>query len=99
MKAKIFNDKLHRLVVAQHEVQRNTLRYMTHNQALPLNVRYVAQFQLSQLPKVTTEHHLSRRCMLTGRGKGIIREFNMARHQFRQLALQGKLPGVRTASW
>jgi len=39
------------------------------------------------------------RCPLCGRPRGYIRAFGMCRLCFRTLALQGKIPGVRKASW
>ncbi len=39
------------------------------------------------------------RCKLCGRPRGFIRRFQLCRICFRELALQGKLPGVAKASW
>ena len=39
------------------------------------------------------------RCAICGRPRGYIRFFNICRICFRSLASQGKLPGVRKASW
>ena len=39
------------------------------------------------------------RCQLCGRPRAYIRKFGMCRICFRQLALNGQLPGVRKSSW
>ena len=39
------------------------------------------------------------RCNLCGRPRGYIRHFGLCRICFRELALEGKLPGVRKSSW
>ncbi|NIA09805.1 MAG: type Z 30S ribosomal protein S14 [Nitrospiraceae bacterium] len=39
------------------------------------------------------------RCPICGRSRGFIREFGMCRVCFRILALQGKIPGIKKASW
>jgi small subunit ribosomal protein S14 len=39
------------------------------------------------------------RCRLCGRPRGYYRKFELCRICFRQLALEGKLPGVVKASW
>ena len=39
------------------------------------------------------------RCMRCGRPRGYIRRFGLCRICFRELALQGKIPGVVKASW
>ncbi len=39
------------------------------------------------------------RCKLCGRPRGYLRDFGMCRICFRTLALEGKIPGVKKASW
>ncbi|MBC8525646.1 MAG: type Z 30S ribosomal protein S14 [Candidatus Cloacimonetes bacterium] len=39
------------------------------------------------------------RCELCGRARGYLRDFGICRLCFRKLALQGKIPGVKKASW
>ena len=48
-------------------------------------------------PKFSTR--LVRRCELTGRARGVYRKFRLSRIMLRQLALEGKIPGMRKASW
>jgi small subunit ribosomal protein S14 len=40
-----------------------------------------------------------RRCELCGRPRGVYRKFRVCRICFRTLANQGKIPGVKKASW
>ena len=54
---------------------------------------------LDKLPRNASPVRLHNRCALTGRPKGYMRRFNICRVQFRQMALDGKIPGVRKASW
>ena len=39
------------------------------------------------------------RCPLCGRSRGFLRKFNMCRICFRDLSLQGQVPGVTKSSW
>lgn len=39
------------------------------------------------------------RCQLCGRPRGYLRKFGMCRVCFREMALQGLIPGVTKASW
>ncbi|MBU2018974.1 MAG: 30S ribosomal protein S14, partial [Bacteroidetes bacterium] len=39
------------------------------------------------------------RCGLTGRPRGYMRQFGLSRVTFREMALMGKIPGVKKASW
>ncbi len=48
-------------------------------------------------PKFSTR--LVRRCKVCGRPRGYLRYFALCRICFRQLALEGKLPGVKKSSW
>jgi len=48
-------------------------------------------------PKFTTR--LVRRCWRCGRRRGYMRDFNLCRICFRELATQGALPGVQKSSW
>jgi small subunit ribosomal protein S14 len=54
---------------------------------------------LDQLPKNSSKVRLKNRCQLTGRPKGYMRFFGLSRVTFRDMALSGKIPGVKKASW
>lgn len=54
---------------------------------------------LDELPKNASPVRLKNRCQMTGRPRGYIRFFGMARVAFRDMALAGKIPGVKKASW
>lgn len=54
---------------------------------------------LDQLPKNSSKVRLKNRCQLTGRPKGYMRFFGLSRVMFREMALSGKIPGVKKASW
>lgn len=54
---------------------------------------------LDKLPKNSSAVRLHNRCKLTGRPRGYMRTFGISRVTFREMALDGKIPGVRKASW
>lgn len=54
---------------------------------------------LALLPRDSSPVRLKNRCRLTGRPKGYIRKFGISRIKFRELALAGRIPGVKKASW
>ena len=54
---------------------------------------------LQKLPKNSSAVRLHNRCQLTGRPRGYMRQFGISRVQFRKMALSGKIPGVKKASW
>jgi small subunit ribosomal protein S14 len=54
---------------------------------------------LQKLPKNASPVRLHNRCQITGRPKGYMRQFGLSRINFREMALNGLIPGVRKASW
>ena len=54
---------------------------------------------LDKLPKNASPVRLHNRCQLTGRPKGYMRHFGICRVTFREMALNGLIPGVTKASW
>lgn len=54
---------------------------------------------LQKLPRNASPVRLKNRCALTGRTRGYIRKFGVSRIVFRQMALAGKIPGIRKSSW
>jgi small subunit ribosomal protein S14 len=54
---------------------------------------------LDELPKNSSKVRLHNRCQLTGRPRGYMRYFGMSRVTFRDMALAGKIPGIKKASW
>jgi small subunit ribosomal protein S14 len=54
---------------------------------------------LQAIPKNASPIRLHNRCKITGRPKGYIRQFGISRIQFREMASNGLIPGVKKASW
>ena len=54
---------------------------------------------LQSIPRNASPVRLHNRCSLTGRPKGYMRLFGISRIQFREMASQGLIPGVKKASW
>lgn len=54
---------------------------------------------LQKLPKNASPVRAKNRCAVSGRPRGYMRPFGISRIVFRELALAGKIPGVKKASW
>jgi small subunit ribosomal protein S14 len=54
---------------------------------------------LDKLPKNSSPVRLKNRCQISGRPKGYMRYFGLSRIMFRDMALDGKIPGIKKASW
>ncbi len=74
-------------MVAKYAEKRKALKEAGNYEALDL------------LPKNASPVRLRNRCQLTGRPRGYMRHFGLSRNQFRDMALEGKIPGVTKASW
>ena len=53
---------------------------------------------LANLPRDSSPTRSHLRCQLTGRSKGNLRKFKISRIMLRELALAGKIPGLKKAS-
>ena len=54
---------------------------------------------LQSIPKNASPVRLHNRCSITGRPKGYMRQFGLSRIQFREMASNGLIPGIKKASW
>lgn len=80
----------------QRKRERMVAQYAEKRAALKAAGDYAS---LDLLPKNASPVRLKNRCQLTGRPKGYMRYFGMCRNIFRDMALDGKIPGVKKASW
>ena len=54
---------------------------------------------LQKLPRNSSPVRIKNRCAISGRQRGFMRDFGVSRIVFRELARDGKIPGVKKASW
>lgn len=54
---------------------------------------------LRKLPRDSNPNRLKHRDLIDGRPHAYMRKFGMSRINFRNLAHQGQLPGIKKASW
>lgn len=80
----------------QRKRERMVAKFAEKRAALKAAGDYAA---LDKLPRNASPVRLHNRCQLTGRPKGYMRHFGICRVIFREMALDGKIPGVRKASW
>lgn len=63
------------------------------------DAKWDAMIALQKLPANSAKVRVHNRCGLTGRPRGYMRQFGISRVTFREMALNGKIPGVKKASW
>lgn len=84
------------VIARQEKREKMVAKYADVRKALKEAGDYQA---LALLPRDSSPVRLKNRCKLTGRPKGYIRKFGISRIKFRELALAGRIPGVKKASW
>lgn len=63
------------------------------------SAKWDAMMALQKLPANGSKVRLHNRCGLTGRPRGYMRQFGISRVTFREMALAGKIPGIKKSSW
>ena len=78
---------------------RTELKAVAYGSTASEEERAAARKKLQKLPKASSRVQYRNRCALTGRPRAYIRKFGLCRIKFRELALNGMIPGVTKASW
>jgi small subunit ribosomal protein S14 len=84
-------------LIAKYAAKRAELKKIINSN--DYEAKEAAIIALQKLPPNSNPIRLHNRCKLTGRPKGYIRQFGISRINFREMANQGLIPGVRKASW
>lgn len=63
------------------------------------NEKDQAMRKLQAMPRNASPTRIRNRCQVSGRPRAFVRRFGLSRIAFREMALEGKLPGVRKSSW
>lgn len=98
-KSSVEKNNRRKLLVAKYAQKRAELKAIVKRASSSMEERLKAQDQLSALPRNSSPVRVRNRCALTGRARGYMGLFKLSRIMFRELALQGVLPGVKKTSW
>ena len=79
--------------------KRASLKKIIKNKKLPLAERFAAQLKIAKLPRNSAKTRVRNRCEITGRPHGVYRKLRISRIALRDLALNGKIPGMTKSSW
>ena len=95
-------------IVREQKLIRNVQKYASLRSELKsiikspnssIEEKEVAVAKLDKLPKSSSRIRIRNRCFKTGRPRGVMRRFKLSRLSFREMALNGEIPGVTKASW
>ncbi len=82
-------------IIVRNEKRRKMCeRFKEKRALLKANKDYVG---LSKLPRNASPTRLRNRCCVSGRGRGYIRRFGLSRLVFREMAVEGLIPGISKA--
>ena len=86
-KSMIARDKKRQKMIAKYAVKRAELKELGDQEGL------------QKLPRNSSPARHKNRDALSGRPRGYMRQFGLSRLNFRILASEGKIPGVKKSSW
>ena len=96
---KIEKDKRCAKLIERYKARRAAIMVIIRNPESTLDERLAAYQKLARIPRDSSPVRLRNRCELTGRPRGYYRKFRLSRIALRELASEGKLPGVTKSSW
>jgi small subunit ribosomal protein S14 len=97
-KSMIERDKKRRKIVAKYAEKRQALIEQFENAASQPEKLEIHR-QIQQLPRNSSRTRVNNRCWVTGRPRGVYRDFGLSRNVMREWAHEGLLPGVVKSSW
>ena len=97
--SKVVKNEERKEIVARYAERRAALKETIRNPQTSDADRQTAYEQLRKMPRDASATRIRNRCAMTGRPRAYLRQFGLSRITFREMALQGLIPGVKKASW
>jgi len=98
-KSMVAKNERRKQLVARYRSKRLELKAIMNDMERDPEERAAAGRRLRKLPRNSCPNRVRSRCQETGRARGVYRKFGLSRISFRELALEGEIPGVTKASW
>lgn len=92
-------DKKRRRLYVGYLEKRVMLKNIINDNTKENYERFNAQLELQKIPRNSLKVRLKKRCVLTGRGQGLVGLFNISRIKLRELVSNGQIPGLKKAVW
>ncbi|MCW2719456.1 30S ribosomal protein S14 [Pseudonocardia sp.] len=97
--SKIAANERRKVVVARYAERRAALKVVVRRSSTSDSDRAAAVRELNRQPRDASATRVRNRDAVDGRPRGHLRKFGLSRVRFRQLAHDGRLPGVAKSSW
>lgn len=98
-KSAIEKNNARKRLVKKFAGKRERLKAIAQDQDRPMEERFAAHLKLAQLPRNSAPSRVRNRCEVSGRPRGYYRKLRMSRIALRELASEGKIPGMVKSSW
>ncbi len=98
-RGKIEKNKERARLMVFHAERRKELKEIVKDPRSTTLEKREAQAALRRLPRDSSPTRYRNRCQFSGRPRGFLQKFGISRIAFRDMALEGKIPGVRKSSW
>ncbi|MCB1483447.1 MAG: 30S ribosomal protein S14 [Hyphomicrobiaceae bacterium] len=95
----IEKNKRRRKMAEQQAPKRTRLKELAKDMTKTAEERFAARLKLAEMPRNGAAVRIRNRCEITGRARGNYRKLRMCRNQLRELASQGRIPGMVKSSW
>ena len=79
--------------------RRQKLSNIVKDRSVAPEERFLASLKLAELPRNSSKVRVRNRCKVTGRSRGVYRNFGLARVELRKMASFGEIPGLVKSSW
>src|SRR6188768_3542354 len=96
--SKIKKNEQRAAAVAKYAAKRRELKAVIKSPTSSDEQRAEAYAALRKMPRDASSVRIRNRCAMSGRPRAFLRQFGLSRIAFRDMALQGLIPGVRKAS-
>ena len=83
----------------KYKLKHDKLLKQANNKKMTPEEQFQARLKLSKIPRNASKVRIRNRCIMTGRGRGVLRKFNLSRIAFRELSSIGQIPGITKSSW
>ena len=97
-KSLIEREKKRKKLVQKYFKQRKELKIQIKS-SIFLGEKFSLHRKLQKFPRNSSPTRLHNRCLISGRPRGVFKDFGISRHFIRELAHEGFLPGFQKASW
>lgn len=98
-KSSIEKNKRRSRMAEQTREKRARLKELAYDKTKSLEERFEYILKLSDLSRNASYTRVRNRCELTGRPRGYYRKFRVSRIALRDLASEGRIPGMVKSSW